>query len=294
MEVGPWAREKLGCLEKYLSAYTKILSKRRFKGYFYIDAFAGPGSLKIRKSTGDPTQASLLEVSEYSVLDKDESQYLSGSPRVALELRPPFTHYIFIEVDRTRVHHLETLKSEFEAPNRSIYIRQRDCNEYLTDFLKNIDSQRSQWRGVVFLDPFGMQVPWRTIKKIGETGIIEILINFPVGMAIQRLLKRHGQFSEKEREKLDSYFGTSEWFDLLYSTQAGLFGEQLTKQTDSGDVLVRWYRERLKAVFGHVSSAREVYSASGRPLYYLIFAGPNKTGAKIADYVLQQGARRIG
>ena len=80
---------------------------------------------------------------------------------------------------------------------------------------------------MVFLDPFGMQVPWKTIADIGKTGIIEILINFPVGMAIQRLLKRTGQFSEKERGRLDDYFGTSEWYDLLYSTQEGLFGGQI-------------------------------------------------------------------
>ena len=66
--------------------------------------------------------------------------------------------------------------------------------------------QRGQWRGVAFLDPFGMQVPWKTIADIGKTRIIMILINFPVGMAVQRLLKRTGQFSEKERGRLDDYF----------------------------------------------------------------------------------------
>ena len=37
MDVGPWVQEKLGCLRKYLQAYTTILSKRKFEGYFYID-----------------------------------------------------------------------------------------------------------------------------------------------------------------------------------------------------------------------------------------------------------------
>ena len=30
-----------------------------------------------------------------------------------------------------------------------------------------------------------------------------------------------------------------------------------------------------------------------KPLYYLIFAGPNRTGARIARNVLKQGTRRI-
>ena len=72
-----------------------------------------------------------------------------------------------------------------------------------------------------------------------------------------------------------------------------MMGERIDKVQASGDVLVRWYRERLKAIFGYVSEAREIQSTSGRPLYYLIFAGPNKTGARIASHVLKQGARRV-
>ena len=50
MDVGPWASEKLDCLGKYLEAYTTILGRQQFRGYFYIDAFAGPGSLKAASS----------------------------------------------------------------------------------------------------------------------------------------------------------------------------------------------------------------------------------------------------
>ena len=140
MDVGPWAEEKLDCLRKYLTAYTTILKDTRFR-YFYLDAFAGPGSLEIRAG--------------------------------------------------------------------------------------------------------------------------------------------------------DDYFGTDEWFDLVYNTQTDMFGQRVTKAKGSADILVKWYKERLEEVFGYVSTAREIQSTKGRPLYYLIFAGPNKTGARIADYVLRQGARTV-
>lgn len=138
-----------------------------------------------------------------------------------------------------------------------------------------------------------MQVPWSTIAKLGETKAIEVFLNFPVGMAIQRLLKRSGEFTTKERRKLDRYFGSEEWFSLLYETEHDLAGEHVSKVQQSGDVLVRWYRRQLKEAFGYVSAAREVRNTRGRPLYYLIFAGPNKTGARIAGEVLSQGARTI-
>ena len=144
-----------------------------------------------------------------------------------------------------------------------------------------------------FLDPFGMQVPWDTVAEMGKTGAIEIFINFPVGMAIQRLLKRSGKFTPAERSKLDQYFGTDEWHDLLYTRQEDMFGGSTAKIQNSGDVLVKWYRKRLQDVFPYVSSAREIQNTRGRPLYYLIFAGPNKTGVKIANDVLRQGARSI-
>ena len=138
-----------------------------------------------------------------------------------------------------------------------------------------------------------MHVPWNTIAALGETRAIEVFINFPVGMAIQRLLKRRGDFTAKERNKLDRYFGTDEWFDLLYQKYDDLLGEHVVKDANAGDTLVKWYCKRLKEVFSYVSSAREIQSQAGRPLYYLIFAGPNKTGAHIAEKVLKQGARRV-
>ena len=42
---GPWTREKLNILEKYLNAYTKALKDQPFK-LMYIDAFAGNGRVK--------------------------------------------------------------------------------------------------------------------------------------------------------------------------------------------------------------------------------------------------------
>ena len=70
-------------------------------------------------------------------------------------------------------------------------------------------------------------------------------------------------------------------------------GTMTTKVGNTGDSLVRWHRGRLRNAFGHVTTARELGSTSGRPLYYLIFAGPNKTGAVIAQNVLKQGTRTI-
>ena len=233
-----------------------------------------------------------MQAASHAANDPNEREYIAGSPKVPLEIAHQFTDYVFVEKDEDRIEELRTLE-EAHKQTTHVHIRNEDCNEYLRRFLNRSSGRWRRMRGVVFLDPFGMQVPWDTIAALGRTQAIEVFINFPVGMAIQRLLPRTGKFTKKHRDKLNRYFGTTEWFDLVYDSQEGLLGEQVTKRQKTGDDLVRWYRGRLRDVFGHVSAAREMQSQTGRPLYYLMFAGPNKTGAGIANNVLKQGARVV-
>jgi three-Cys-motif partner protein len=134
-----------------------------------------------------------------------------------------------------------------------------------------------------------MQVPWSTIEALGQTRAIEVFLNFPVGMAIQRLLRRSGQFTLKQRQKLDGYFGSPEWYGALYRAGPDLFGEQTRKAEESGRALVNWYRKRLQAVFGHASKAALIRNTKGGHLYYLLLATPNQRGLKIANGVLSAG-----
>ena len=294
MEVGPWAQEKLTCLRKYLEAYTTILRKQKWcNRYFYIDAFAGPGTLRVRQQHDDPDPLPLFDDASSVPDDVGARYYIAGSPRVALEIEHPFTDYVFVEKDEDRLRQLVALEKQHKSRTR-VHLRNSDCNSYLLGLIGSDAKRWTKNRGVVFLDPFGMQVPWNTVEAIGRTEAIEVIINFPMGMAIQRLLKRSGEFTEPQRKRLDAFFGTSDWFDLLYRPDTDLLGKRvIVKDTKSADKLVKWYRDRLRDAFGYVSAAREVRSQTGHPLYYLIFAGPNRTGARIADNVLKQGARVV-
>jgi len=50
--VGPWAKEKLNCLAKYLEEYTKILRKQPGLAYIYVDEFSGSGTHRVRETRG--------------------------------------------------------------------------------------------------------------------------------------------------------------------------------------------------------------------------------------------------
>lgn len=293
--VGPWAKDKLDRLAKYLNAYTTIMKGQRWcEGYHYIDAFAGPGEHEIRKEKIDSQyegRQAFLEVSCYGNEQEEQQLFLAGSPRVALDLRYPFSHYVFVERSSARVAALEKLKAEYGA-SRSIFIRKTDCTKYLKERVAtNPKLDWSKNRALVFLDPFGMQVGWDTIETLAATKAIEIFLNFPVGMAIQRLLLRQPErFTDAQRRRLDEYFGSPDWFTALYKRRRTLFGDDEQEKTDeSGKALLTWYRGRLGTLFSHVSRAALIRNTRGGHLYYLMLASHNGTGVRIANDILGAG-----
>lgn len=294
--VGPWAKDKLERLGKYLHAYTTIMKDQKWcRGFHYIDAFAGPGDHEIRKrkdSNRHVAQQALLEVASFGVEQQEQQEFLAGSPRVALDLEYPFSNYIFVEHSPERVQALEQLKKNY-GPDRQIHIRQGDCTKYLRE--KIASNPLLDWttnRALVFLDPFGMQVGWQTIADLAATKAIEVFLNFPVGMAIQRLLLRQpDKFTAPQRKKLDDYFGSPDWFAALYPTKKNLFDDDAKeKARASGEALLKWYRARLGKIYAHVSKAALIRNGRGGHLYYLLLASPNKNGVKIFnDIILAAG-----
>lgn len=278
--VGPWAREKLQALGEYLEYFnTRLKNQRWLKGTIFIDGFAGAGYSKIR-SRAD-THPLLIQLN-----DQEQSELIAGSPRVALELKNPFTYYLFIERDDRRREELEKLPPEYS--NRVIRVRGGDAGAVISDVL-NKRSDWSKYRGIAFLDPFGTHLPWATVAQLAETKSFEVLINFPLQMAIQRLIPKGGEIDDDWRSHFDLYFGTEEWFDQVYDRSDGLFGGELVKRPDYGQRLLRLYMRRLHEAFGHVSPAKLICNTKKHPLYYLVWAGPHAAGLAGAQHILSKG-----
>jgi len=287
--VGPWAKEKLEALGQYLSFYTTVLKKQGhwLRGTIFVDAFAGPGLSRVRTREKAAEPPGLFGPDPES--DAAEVEFLKGSPRIALDIANPFNSYIFVERDPQRIAELNELKAEY-ALTRAVTIQEGDANAALQAWLASgIDWQHH--RAVVFLDPFGMQVPWSTIEALAKTKSIEVIINFPLGMAIQRLLTKSGDIPRGWQVSLDTFFGSKDWHALVYEAKADLFGPTRSKVSASGMKLLEWYRSRLRGIFGNVSTARLVKNTRGNPLYYLIWAGPHKKGLDGAEHILSKGDR---
>jgi|SRR5579884_66229 len=288
--VGPWAAEKLDALSRALNYYTTRLKNQSQWQKIYIDAFAGPGLSQVRTKPREDSDQSLQLFADLST-DPVEQEviFLKGSPRVALDIANPFDRYIFIDKDHDRVVELERIRSEYQG-RRTIEIRQGDANSILQELLKGIS--KAKHRGYIFLDPFGLQVPWGTIEVIAKTGAIEVMVNFPLGMALRRMMPNSGNVPSGWQISLDTFFGSPDWRQHAYEEGLDLLdGKRTIKIADSEDRLLAWYRERLKAVFGHVSDAQLVTNTRGGRLYYLIWAGPHKAGLKGANHILTRKTR---
>lgn len=282
--VGPWARQKLDGLESYLSAYTIALSKMPFR-LVYIDAFAGAGKSRVRDAwSGDDDEAQLFEDER---LARGEEEFIEGSPRRALNLRRPFNAYHFFDADAGRADLLRGLRDEFS--DRGIEVRVGDANELVQALAPQL---RGETKAVAFLDPYGPHLHWRTLEALAATGNVEVIINFPLGMAINRLIKRSGDNPDSWRRMLDACFGSEEWQEICYRTQEDLFGKpSISKVEDAAARLLHYYVRRLKKLFGYAATPSVVRNTREVPIYYMLWAGPNPLGLKIANHVLEQGER---
>lgn len=279
---GDWTAEKLERVRKYLVAYATIMRAQNFR-FAYIDAFAGTGynTLKSKPEEG----ASLFP----ELAGEDAAGFLDGSARIALKVEPRFTEYRFIEKDPKRFAELSKLKDEFPALASDIVLINADSNAYLRDICENRVWERN--RAVLFLDPFGMQVTWDTMTAIAKTKAIDLWILFPLGIGVNRLLRRDAQISEAWQRRLDDFFGTRDWRSAFYqtSTEQSLFGmEAETKKIADFDGIARFFVDRLETIFAGVAkNPLALLNSANTPLYLLCFAAGNERGAKTAVKIAQ-------
>lgn len=260
---GAWTLIKLKVLSKYLNFYTTAL-KNQFFNLCYIDAFAGCGEVNIQGS-GMPGSALLA-------LDYD------------------FDKFIFIENDPKYVELLQQRICEHPSGGKA-NIYQDDCN----DRLKSICSStwlRNNWRGLIFLDPYALQVKWQSLGEIAKTKIFDVWYLFPL-MALNRLLRRDKKISESHRSIINNVLGTDDWEKEIYrlSPQLTFWGEEYEKK--SIEAMKQYILKRLQSVFPFVSPHALTLRSerTNTPLFLLCFATSNPSPAAIK--LARKGANDI-
>ena len=143
----------------------------------------------------------------------------------------------------------------------------------------------------MFLDPFGMQVEWNTIKAIAETKAIDLWILFPLGQAVNRLLTKNKIPEGAWADRLTAFFGTDEWKDAFYrqKTQQTLFGPtDVTVKIADFKKIGNYFIKRLRTVYAEVAkNPKPLYNTKNIPIFLLCFAASNPKGARTAVNIAQ-------
>jgi len=287
---GSWTDDKLERIRKYLAAYTTISHANKRARYFrttYLDAFAGTGTRTDSAQSDRSEGGSLFDLAA----DSDAKSLKDGSARIALEVEPPFDHYLFVEQDADRAAELESLRTMYSG--RGIRVERAEANTFLCSWCSETNWRRN--RAVVFLDPYGMQVDWTTVEAIASTKGIDLWWLFPLGVAVSRLLKKEELPSERFAQALTRIFGTDKWKSALYRSreEATLFGPEMTiKKTADFEELGSFVVGRLRSLFaGVATNPLALRNSKDVPIYLLCFAAGNKKGAPtavdIAEHVLK-------
>lgn len=271
-EVGYWTELKLEIVRAYGTEYSKILSGPRARKagigkYLYVDGFAGYGS-HVSRRTG---------------------QVIPGSPRIALEIHPPFAEYHFVDLRGERIQALEKLASG----RPDVFVYQGDCNHILLETVFPRARYTDRRRALCLLDPYGLDLSWRVVETSGKMGSIDMFLNFPL-MDMNRNVLWHDpdRVSPGQAARMDFFWGETSWRVVAYPEEPTLFGPQPRKAPN--EVIAKAYRERLQhqAGFAYVPDPLPMRNTKGAIVYYLFFASPNRNGAKIVNYIFEKYKNR--
>jgi three-Cys-motif partner protein len=279
---GPDTEDKLARLRAYLPAFTTALKRQGFT-LIYIDAFAGSG-----KRTEELPALPLLGG------DNTEPQTIDvpGSARLAIETTPPFHRLVLIENHPDRYAVLHQLHAEF--PNRQIECHKGDANVLVRDLCRTTAWRGAKGiRGVIFLDPYGMEVEWATVEAIAQTEALDVWYLFPLAA------KNAVAIDDNKRALITRVLGTDEWEWAWYDTPHGqkdMFGhQQAPVRMVNVDKIESYVKGRLEWVFkGAVLEPFRTHTKKGAPLASLFFAvsNPGKQAVKVATSIANDILRR--
>jgi three-Cys-motif partner protein len=211
-----------------------------------------------------------------------------GSPLNAINTRPPFAHYYFIDLHPGKTENLRGITKDFS----NVTVSQGDCNRVLIEDIFPLLAFERYTRALCLLDPYGLHLNWEVIKKAGELRTVEIFLNFPVADINRNAVWRdRKKVSPEQAARLTAYWGDKSWMEIAYDTSEDLFKHPI--KTDN-DTIAEAFRERLKSVAGfeHVPKPLPMRNRSNAIVYYLYFASPDDTGNKIVKDIFNKYKER--
>jgi three-Cys-motif partner protein len=258
-EIGYWSELKLEIVEKYGAAYTQTFANFPNLKKYYIDGFSGAG-VHISKTTGAP---------------------VDGSPTRALNVRPPFDGFYFIDLNADKTDYLHSACGD----RAHVEIYTGDSNDYLTATVLPTIQYEKYTRALCLLDPYKLDLDWQVVRQAGQSRAVDLLLNFPVmDMNRNAIWRQPDRVPKAGIDRMNRFWGDESWRRAAYgeARQQNLFGPpKIVKH--GNDEIVAAFRDRLKNVagFGHVADPLPMCNSKKAVVYYLFLASPKAVAEKI-------------
>lgn len=255
---GPWTADKLEVLQKYLHFYVEALSAQPFQ-LIYIDTHAGTGRCRIRHEDG--------------------LRDIDGSTKIALDCEG-FARYYFIEHNAEHADELQSLIDQHPRGGLAKLAR-GSARDMLWPILMGLD--RRDTRGVLFLDPFGLQVDWSMLQRIANTKLLDVFFLVSLSGLYRNAAVNQAKLQQGHEAALTRFLGTDEWKHAVYVRKQGdLFGDDLVTRAPGYEGMLDFATKRLREVFPYASDPCLLGSANGAPLFALYFAVSNDSKPALA------------
>jgi three-Cys-motif partner protein len=153
-EVGQWADEKYKLVGGYCDIFTAGM-KNKWENLVYVDLFAGAGYAKI----------------------KNTNKIRRSSALIALSTPAKFNKYILCEQDEKCFKALKDRVGR-HFPDANVEYILGDSNRKIDDIINAIPKHSFEERVLrfCFVDPFSMNLEFKTIEKLAQVGKIDFLI----------------------------------------------------------------------------------------------------------------------
>ncbi len=237
---GAWVHDKKYYLERYLSIFTKGVGRKWNGKLCYVDLFSGPGRSVIRGG----------------------AEEVEGSPFIALKCE--FARYVFVDAPDV----LATLRKRMDSHPKvgSVSLIEGDCNEEIEAVRAAAPADHLT---LAFVDPTGLQIHFRTIRRLVQDRKVDLLMTIQFGMGIRMNLR---QYSQSDSNALTFFLGNDSWrADVEEGGSPSLIGRRILDR----------YMQQLRALgYGTVQN-REIPVRSDQNnllLYFIVLASRHPRG----------------
>jgi hypothetical protein len=149
-----WPELKLQIVQRYASAYSRIMSRQAGLAYYYIEGFSGAG-VHLGALNGG---------------------FVAGSPLNALRVEPPFRHHFLLDLDGGRA---AALRRQVGGRSDVTLLEGDGSERLLRDVLPQVRAEDYR-RALCLLDPAGPEPDRRVIEAAGRLRTVDLFARVPI------------------------------------------------------------------------------------------------------------------